>query len=103
MWALASSRPAATVSSLEGVCPSAIRSMALSVAPASTITMSTFPSALRLPATTRSNTHSSSSVKVGNGIHSPRRNPIRTAPRGPSKGMSLMERAAEAPFSDSAS
>ena len=103
MWVLASSKPAATVSSLEAGCPPAIRSMALSVAPASTITMSTCPAALRLPATTKSNTHSSSSVKVGNGTHSPLRNPSRTAPSGPSKGMSLMERAAEAPFSEGTS
>ena len=58
------SMPSATIFSDGADLPSSIFSNALSVAPASTITISISPLGLRLPATTISNTDSSNSVFV---------------------------------------
>ncbi len=62
-----------------------------SLAPASTIMI-----ASRVPETTRSSSDSASWLKVGLTTNSPSMRPIRTAPTGPWKGISLMLSAADA-------
>ena len=86
-------------SSSLGAWPPSTWRCPFSVAPASTIAMSTSPDALRLPATTSSKTDSSSSSNVGKGIHSPSFRASRTAPIGPRNGIGLRVSAAEAAFS----
>ena len=81
--------------------PISIFSTAFSVASASTMRMSTSPeSGFRRPATTRSNTPSSSiHSKVGKTVQAPSRSmPMRTPATGPSKGMPASMVAIEAPL-----
>ncbi len=94
------SRPSTITSSVGAHCPSSTTNdQASSVAPPSTIMMSISPDSFWLPATTRSKTLFSMSSCVGFVTHSPSRNTMRTAPIGPSKGISDTQRAADAAFS----
>ena len=70
---------------------SAITSSGSSLAPASTIMI-----ASRVPETTRSSSDSASWLMVGLITNSPSMRPMRTAPTGPRKGISLMVSAADA-------
>ena len=98
MYSLDSSIPRATVTSSDAGAPSAIRRRPSGMEPASTMMMSIPPSLLRPPATTSSNTESSISSYVGKGIHSPSLSARRTPATGPSKGIELTIRAADAPL-----